>query len=81
MDDIMLEPGDLQFLRLLPRLTRRGGHAQTDKYEVAENKRIRRLQSLGLLRCVIDAEQSVGGFIMADLLLTDAGRAVLAADK
>jgi hypothetical protein len=81
MDEITLDVGDLQFLRTLPRLTKRGVHGQTEQHEVAENKRIKRLQSRGLLRCVIDGEQSVGGFILADLLLTDAGRAALAADK
>ena len=46
-----------------------------------ENRQIARLQSRGLIRCQIDAEHSCGGFFMAELVLTDAGRAVLAADK
>jgi hypothetical protein len=80
MSEIMLEIGDLQFLRTLPRLTKRYVHGQTEQQEAAENKRIRRLQGRGLLRCVIDTEESVGHFILAELTLTDAGLAVLAAD-
>lgn len=81
MDETTLEHGDLLFLRTLPRLTKRRAHSQIAQHEIVENKRIRWLQSRGMLRCVIDAEQSFGGFILCDLLLTEAGRAALAADK
>lgn len=82
MSEIPLEHGDLEFLRTLPRLaTRHPANDVTDATVVAENARIRRLQRHGLMRCVIDAEESDGTFILAELSLTDAGRAVLAADK
>jgi len=80
MPDIDLDPGDLGFLAELPRTIKRGVWGQSDAMEDADNRRIRRLQSRGLLRCVVDTEQSVGRFIVATLLLTDAGRAVLARD-
>lgn len=78
MDEIVLEPGDLAFLRELPRLVHRHRDVHGASYK-AENAMIARLQRLGLLRSVIDAEHSNAGFTMAELLLTPAGRAVVAA--
>ena len=75
-----LEDGDLQFLRTLPRLVTRHARADLVASLDRENRQIARLQSSGLLRCQIDAEHSGDGFFMAELSLTDAGRAVLAAD-
>jgi hypothetical protein len=77
MDEIVLDVGDEEFMRGLPRLLPRHLRAATDTALLVENRRIARLQSRGLIRCVIDAEHSRAEFIMAELSLTDAGRAVL----
>jgi hypothetical protein len=81
MPEIQLEYGDIAFMRELPRLLPRHLREASHPAKVTENNRIRRLQSRGLIRCTIDAEHSTAEFVMGELSLTDAGRAVLAAEK
>jgi hypothetical protein len=80
MPEIMLEGWEKGFLRALPRLITRHTRATLDSFTESENRCITRLQGLGMLRCTIDTEHSDAHFQMAELSLTDAGRALLAAD-
>ncbi len=80
MDDVRLDYGDMEFLRTLPRLITRHTRAAVFPSQRHEDARVKRLQSQSLIRCVIDGEHTSADFVMAELVLTDAGRALLGRD-
>lgn len=80
MEPHSISDGDKKFLRSLPTISVSAPGRKPDAAATELLRRIKRLQAARLISVRLDAENSIGGTIFADVTITEAGRQAIGRD-